>query len=172
MSALSVTEYAVLGILAEKPNHGFALAKALDTDSDVGRIFTVRRPLVYRALDRLVDAGHAEAIATQASDAGPRRVIHRATAGGRTCLNGWLTEPVQHIRDMRVEFLLKVTIIRRAGLSPAGLIADQRSALVSTLIALDEPATDPEDHVELWRRHIAAAAGAYLEDLDSRFGVG
>ncbi|HEY7824307.1 MAG TPA: PadR family transcriptional regulator, partial [Acidimicrobiia bacterium] len=61
-SELSVTEYAVLGILAEAPSHGFAVAKELDANTEVGRILTVRRPLVYRALDRLVDQRLAESV--------------------------------------------------------------------------------------------------------------
>ena len=53
---LSPTEHAVLGVLAEAPTHGFAIAKDLAPGTSVGRVLTVRRPLVYRALDRLVAA--------------------------------------------------------------------------------------------------------------------
>lgn len=161
---LSVTEYAVLGLLAEEQSHGFAIAKELDSDSDVGRVFTVRRPLVYRAIDRLQDAGCTEPVTTERGE-GPERVIFRVTAKGRRRLLGWLGEPVEHVRDLRIEFLLKLALLRRADRSPLGLIRVQQSTLASTLEALDDR-IDTHDHVELWRRHNAAAAAAYLEDLE------
>ena len=167
-SELSVTEYAVLGILAEGPSHGFAVAKELVANAEVGRILTVRRPLVYRALDRLVDQRLAEPVTTEKSDSGPNRTIHRVTGRGRTRLRRWLDKPVDHVRDMRIEFLLKLAIIRRSGRSPARLVRAQKESLQSTLEALDDPETD--DHVEIWRRHNARAAGAFLDELEQMYG--
>ena len=163
---LSTTEYAVLGVLAEGPSHGFAISKQLDSTAELGRVFTVRRPLVYRALDRLVESGYAEAVSTEKGDAGPKRVIHRITRPGRRRLDLWLTEPALHVRDLRIEFLLKLTFIRRYGDSPLELIRDQRTALDQTLSALDEARSEPDDHVELWRQHNAIATAGYLEDLE------
>jgi DNA-binding PadR family transcriptional regulator len=166
MPDLSVTEFSVLGVLAESPNHGFALARELSGRGEVGRVYTVRQPLVYRALDRLVEAGMAERMRTEESDSGPQRVIHRVTAQGRHQLNKWLEEPVAHVRDVRIELLLKLTLLQRAGRSPSRLIDEQRRALQPTLDALDDDTT--EDHVEIWRRHNARAVGAYLEELAGR----
>lgn len=164
--SLSATDYAVLGLLAEGPSHGFAISKRLDPDTEVGRVLTVRRPLVYRALDRLVDAGYAETVTTERGD-GPNRVIHRTTARGRARLHRWLAEPVGHVRELRIEFLLKLALLERSGESPLDLVHAQQEALGSTLVALDEPSSGDLDHVELWRRHNAAAAGAYLQDLEN-----
>ena len=164
---LSTTEFAVLGVLAEGPSHGFAISKEFEPDAELGRVFKVRRPLVYRALERLVEAGYAEAISTEKGDAGPNRVIHRITRSGRRHLDSWLAEPVSHVRDLRIEFLLKLALVRRSGRSPLALVEKQREALVTTFSALDE--VDIDDHVELWRRHNAAAAAAYLEDLSKRY---
>src|SRR5262245_30857708 len=99
---LSLTEHAVLGVLAERPTHGFAIARTLSPTGSVGRVLTVRRPLVYRALDRLVDIGLAQPVHSEPGEAGPQRVIHKATPNGRRRLNRWLDEPVQHIRDLRI----------------------------------------------------------------------
>lgn len=166
---LSLTEYAVLGLVAEEPSHGFALAKKLAADTEVGRVLTVRRPLVYRALDRLVDHGHVESVATEKGDAGPNRVIHRITQSGQRRLRSWLATPVEHVRDLRIEFLLKVAFLVRAESSPIGLIREQRAALVPTLAVVNAQTTDAvEDHVRLWRHHIAAASVAFLDDLELR----
>lgn len=171
-SPLSVTEHAVLGVLSEAPSHGFAISKQLDVDSEVGKVFTVPRTLVYRALDRLVEAGYAEHVTTE-KQGGPKRVVHGATRSGRSELRRWLSEPVGHIRDLRIEFLLKLTLLRRAGGSPLDLIRAQREALTPTFDALDDPAIDPSDHVEQWRRSNAAAAANYLDTLErANLGLG
>jgi DNA-binding PadR family transcriptional regulator len=161
----SLSEYAVLGILAESPSHGFAISKALEAGSDLGRMITVRRPLVYRALDRLVEAGLAAPGHTEPGSAGPNRLVHRITPGGRSVLNRWLSRPVGHVRDMRIEFQLKLALLERLRRSPLVLIRRQREALAPTLAALDTP-SDSSDSLELWRQHNAMAAGAYLENLE------
>ncbi|MGA7269616.1 MAG: PadR family transcriptional regulator [Acidimicrobiia bacterium] len=166
---LSTTECAVLALLGERPGHGFALARQLAAGSEIGRVFTVRRSLVYRALDRLVDAGLARPVSTEKGRAGPKRIIHAITPAGRGRLDDWLAEPVEHVRDLRIEFLLKLTMLRRSQRSPTTLIKSQRAALDNTLSALDENGPDPDDHVELWRRHQAATAGSYLEALQELY---
>jgi len=165
----SLTEYAVLGLLAEGPTHGFAISKALQTDTELGRVITVRRPLVYRALDRLVDAGLAEADHTEPGEAGPNRVIHRVTRPGKRRLDSWLGSPVGHIRDMRIEFQLKLALHQRLDRSPLQLVVRQRQTLDPTLAALEVPSSDSVDHLDLWRRHNAAAAASYLESLERHY---
>jgi PadR family transcriptional regulator AphA len=165
----SLTEYAVLGLLAEGPTHGFAISKSLQAGTDVGRVITVRRPLVYRALDRLVDAGLAEPMHTEPGAAGPDRFIHRISRGGRRRLHAWMDKPVAHVRDMRIEFQLKLALLQRLGRSPLELVAAQRETLDPTLAALDLPASGPVDHLELWRGYSAAAAASYLESLERHY---
>jgi DNA-binding PadR family transcriptional regulator len=162
---LSLTDYAVLGVLADRPTHGFAIARELSPTGAVGRVLTVSRPLVYRALDRLVDVGLAQPLHSEPGDAGPKRVIHKVTPNGRRKLNRWLVQPVRHIRDLRIEFQLKMTLAERSGKSPGALIEAQRAALDPTFAALED-ATGITDHLELWRRHNAAAASSYLAHLE------
>ncbi|HUG32758.1 MAG TPA: PadR family transcriptional regulator [Acidimicrobiia bacterium] len=163
-----MTEYTVLGVLAEGPTHGFAIAKELTADAELGRIYTVHRSLVYRALDRLVANGLAAPSQVETSEAGPNRIVHRISSRGRAVLRSWLEAPVSHVRDLRIEFLLKLTLIRRSGRSPVALIATQRLSLESTLDALDQPG--PADPVDLWRQHNARTAAAYLDELETIFG--
>jgi len=161
----SLAEWAVLGLLGESPAHGFALARALGPGTELGRVLTVRRPLVYRALDRLVVDGFATADRTEPGKAGPHRTIHRITDLGRRRLASWLGSPVTHIRDLRVELLLKLVLLRRAGRDRGLLIARQREALRTTLEALLETGGEAGDEVDMWRRHTARAVSAYLDDL-------
>ncbi len=164
---LSLTEWVVLTVLGESASHGFAIAKELRPDGDLGRVITVHRPLVYRALDRLVAARLAEPHSTEPGDAGPTRIVHRITPSGRQAVDEWLENPVAHVRDLRIEFLAKVRLNQRRGRAIEGLVAAQQATLAPTFAQLttDEPADQPADIVETWRRYAAAAARDFLTHL-------
>lgn len=156
----------MLGLLAEQPQHGFAMAKELGVDGGLGRIYTVRRSQVYRALDRMVTAGLAEPMSKEPGDGGPARLIHRITGEGGSALDRWLAEPVPHIRDLRIEFMLKLAFLTRRGVSPAPLVRLQLDVLEEAFRLLGE--LGEADHVDLWRKHNARAASGFLEDLLGR----
>ena len=123
---LSLTEWVVLALVGEAPTHGFAVARELQAETDLGRILTVHRPLVYRALSRLEEAGLVEEAATEPGDAGPNRTVMRATRRGKAALKRWFVHPVDHIRDLRIEFLIKLRLTERRGNDAQPLVAAQR----------------------------------------------
>lgn len=184
----SLNEWVVLAVLAEQPTHGFAMAKQLAPDSDLGRILTVRRPQVYRAIDRLVDQRLISPFQVEPGDAGPTRTVHRVTQAGERASRRWLLEPVNHVRDLRVEFLIKLRLLERSDLPAGQLIEAQRAALGDTLQRLMAKLPEPSaggtapgevdvaaggtaldrvsvDVVDRWRAHSANAAWAFLEGL-------
>jgi DNA-binding PadR family transcriptional regulator len=161
---LSLTEFAVLGLLAERPTHGFAISKELAPNGAVGRVVTV-----HRALDRLVVLGLAQPVHSEPGDGGPQRLIHQVTAPGKGQLKRWLRQPVGHVRDMRIGFQLKLILLQRSGASPLTLIKAQRLLLQPTLVALDTASPEPLDHLELWRQHNAAATDDYLKTLEDLY---
>ena len=169
VARLSLTEWAVLAALAERPAHPFAVARLLAQDGELGRVLTVRRPLVYRAAERLAAAGLCRPDHTEPGEGGPERTVYRVTPAGRRALAQWLAEPVTRVRDLRLEFLLKVRLTRRAGRSPLPLVQAQRAALAARLEALAAADEAAADEVALWRRHSARSAQAFLEELEARF---
>ena len=155
----TLTEWVVLGLLAQGPTHGFALARRLRRGGEVGRVWAASRPLTYRALDQLVAARWAEPIGTEPG-AGPVRTLHRITPAGRRALARWLAAPVEHLRDVRSELLVKLLLLEQAGRSPAPLVAAQRTAFRAPLrAALEAPGTDA---VTRWRRAQAEAVERFL----------
>ena len=151
-------------MVSESPTHGFAIARELQAESDLGRILTVHRPLVYRALDRLTEAGLITSGATEPGDAGPNRTVRKITRKGKTRLAKWFVEPVDHIRDLRIEFLIKLRLTERIGHDAGPLVRAQRDELAPTFTTL-AAVGDADDVVVQWRRHNAAAAQAFLDDL-------
>jgi DNA-binding PadR family transcriptional regulator len=163
---LSLTECAVLALLVEEPRHGYDLASELSPSSEVGEVWTVSRPLVYRALDRLEALGLAEARRREPGQAGPRRTVYGPTRRGRSLLRRWLAAPVDHLRDVRGALLLKLVLGRRLGVDRGPLVESQLRALAPQLDALAS-APDPGDPVGLWRHHAALATRAFLADLSA-----
>ncbi len=161
---LPQNEWIVLALLAEQPNHGFAIARVLEKGTDIGRLVTVHRPLVYRALDRLVLAGLAKASQPEPGARGPQRRQHVITTLGRSHLREWLQRPVDHVRDLRIVFLVKLRLIERSGGDARPLVVAQQAALAETLSELLKPDAG-SDVVGTWRRHNAAAVACFLKEL-------
>ena len=87
-------EWAVLGVLVERPRHGFAVAAELAPGTELGSAWTVRRPLVYRAVEHLLELRLARLSKEEPGSAGPRRRVVAPTAAGQRRLRAWLDEPV------------------------------------------------------------------------------
>ena len=142
--SLGAGAWAVLALTAEGPTHGFAVAKALGPDGEIGRVWSLSRPLVYRALDELVEVGLVEKGAVEPSDRGPDRRSIRATALGRRRLGRWLNEPVEHVRDVRSLLMLKLLFLDRSGGDPAPLLEAEQALLEPVAEALEEQARELE----------------------------
>jgi len=161
---LSLNEWAVLGLLAEQPRHGYDIAAELEPGSEVGEVWRLPRALVYRAIGRLESLGLVEPEGTEPGRGGPPRTVHGATPEGAERFRAWLDVPVEHLRDLRSSFLLKLVLARRAGVDTTELVRAQRARLAGQLAALAEP-PPPGDAVALWRHHSARAAEEFLAAL-------
>jgi DNA-binding PadR family transcriptional regulator len=164
---LSLNEWAVLGLLVERPRHGYDVAAELRPDTDIGQVWRLTRPLVYRAIARLDALDLARADHTEPGTGGPPRTVYAATDAGRDRLGDWLARPVDHVRDMRSAFLLKVALAHRLRVDTTDLVRAQRTRLDAHLAALGAP-PPPDEVVALWRHHSAQAARAFLDALAPR----
>jgi PadR family transcriptional regulator AphA len=160
-TALSPAEWASLGLLAEQPAHGFAVARAFAPEGEVGRVWSCSRPLVYRALAVLVERGLVEERGSQPSEAGPQRTMLGVTRAGRRELERWLAEPAEHVRDIRSALMLKLLFLSRRGADPSELLERQREVLASLVEGLEAAWGDAEDFdrvLYLWRLESARAS--------------
>ncbi|MCA1481915.1 PadR family transcriptional regulator, partial [Bradyrhizobium sp. NBAIM08] len=106
----------------------YDVAARLGPAGDIGRVWTLSRPLTYRALDQLVQRGLAEVAGEERGTAGGNRTILRTTRTGRSMLRRWLTQPVQHLRDVRGELMVKLLLCDVNGVDTAPLLRAQRVA--------------------------------------------
>jgi DNA-binding PadR family transcriptional regulator len=164
---LSPGEWAVLGLLAEEPRHGFGLAKAMAPDGDIGRVWALSTPLVYRALSTLQAKGMATTAGVEHSDLGPQRQLMCPTGEGLASLADWLAEPVRHVRDTRSLLMLKLAFIIRSGADPEPLLRAQELAFRPVLERFQQQAEEAEPGFDrmllLWRVESVQAAVAFLK---------
>jgi DNA-binding PadR family transcriptional regulator len=125
---LSLTEWLVLCVSAEKPTHGFAIAAQLGRGSALGAVWYVARPQVYRCLERLAGLGLIRELGQERSSAGPVRQLCEVTPAGRELAEAWLVRPARHGRDVLSELLVKLALLDRAGADAGGLIRAQRTS--------------------------------------------
>ena len=162
---MALPEWTVLVVLSQRPAHGFAVSLLTAPDGELGRIWRIPRPVVYRAIGRLLDAGFITPEAVEPG-LGPQRTIYTVTVRGREEAEHWLNTPVEHVRDMRSQLLIKLALLHRAGRDPADLIKRQRAALDPIARAMQVPQPGGFDEILLaWRRATAAAAVGFLDAI-------
>lgn len=165
---LSPGEWAVLGVVAEGPTHGFDVARDFAPDGPIGRVWTLPRPVVYQLIKKLLQVGLIEERSTQRSDRGPVRTIVAATPAGRRALKRWLSTPVDHVRDVRSLLLLKLALLDRAGRDHLPLVEAQRQRIAAQVESLRQARRDTEGFERVlaeWRLASSRATADFLDAL-------
>ncbi len=158
---LPLSELVCLTLITQKVSHGWALGTLLAPDGELGRIWTLSRPLTYRAIDGLVDKQLITRTG-QAAGRGRDRVILAPTPAGRRLAKKWLDVPVDHLRDVRTELLVKLYLRDRIGLDNHPLLTAQQELFAPTIDVLTSCDVDA-DLVDLWRRESARAVRRFLD---------
>jgi len=123
---------AILGLLAQKPRHGYELHAAFA--AVVGEAtWDVKPAQIYTTLERLEESGLVETKSDLGEGREPDRRIYAITRDGKDALKDWFTEGVatEHQRD---EFYVKLMIGLVSGeADPARIIQTQRARLYQEL---------------------------------------
>jgi PadR family transcriptional regulator AphA len=172
---LACGEWAILGLITEQHRHGFALARLMAPGGEVGQVWALPKPLVYRALATLQDRGLAAPAGEERGERGPNRVLLGATPEGVAALQTWLTLPVRHLRDVRSLLMLKLALLDRVGGDPVPLLSAQRERLLPLVDALAERLATAEGFgrtLLAWRLESARAAVRFVEAVGDAVPVG
>ncbi len=127
-------EFVLLGLLAEKPAHGYELFQQLHSLRPLALVWNVGQPQLYALLDKLERQGllNGELLAGEGHP--DRKQLHLTETGHRR-FAAWYPSPVPHARDMRQEFLARLYFARRLGGAQA-LLASQRETCLGWLDSL------------------------------------
>jgi DNA-binding PadR family transcriptional regulator len=157
---LRLADYACLAAVAEGAEHGWAVGSLLARTGEVGRVWSLSRPLTYRSIDVLVERKLLSRRGTTQGRGGERTLL-RITPAGRRTLAAWLDTPVEHLRDVRTELLLKLVLRERAHMSNRPLLEAQRAHFADAIDVLTTDRGDL-DVVARWRMESARAVARFL----------
>lgn len=125
--------YAILGLLAQKPRHGYELRAAFEAVVGGDKNWEVKPAQIYTTLERLEEAG----LVRRESDLGegnePARRVYAILPKGSVALHEWFARGVTpwHQRD---EFFVKLMVALASGeAEPARIIQTQRAHLFQEL---------------------------------------
>ena len=154
--------HAVLGLLAQRPRHGYELRAAFQALVGGKENWDVKPAQIYTTLMRLEQGGFiAEDCIEQ--DAGPEKRIYAITLTGRKILAEWFACGVKpgHQQD---EFFLKLMIGLASGAAdPYYLIQTQRTHLFQKLHDITEQRSYVDPSRELAMIFLLDKAAMHLE---------
>jgi DNA-binding PadR family transcriptional regulator len=166
MQASWASEMILLGLLCERPMHGYELAQCVATDGALPVIWRFARSEVYFLLGKLRERGYV-AESGEGKGSGPTRTIYTATAEGGAALDAWLRSPELRPRLLRTAFLARVHLaLRRDPALAADIIASQQAHLRDWLARERSAAESADEYVRLVLEVRAAQVEASIAALD------
>jgi PadR family transcriptional regulator AphA len=168
---LSLAEGLVLCLVSEGPTYGLLLAGQLAPDGSLGQIWSVPKAMVYYTLQQLELLGLIRMTGEQQASRGRARSVCEITPAGRLAAEAWLRRPVDHVRDVRSELMVKLALHDRAGADSRPLVRAQLARLAPAAAALDDrlrTVTGFERTLVLWRHEAMTATRQFLTILAAR----
>ncbi|CAG0942061.1 hypothetical protein ANRL1_00795 [Anaerolineae bacterium] len=154
--------HAVLGLLAQRPRHGYELRAAFQAVVGGEENWDVKPAQIYTTLARLESGGLVVENAIE-QDAGPEKRIYAITPVGRKLLKDWFASGIEqeHQRD---EFFIKMMIGLISGVAdPYNLIHTQRGHLYQELHNITAQRSRADPKRELARILLLDKAVMHLE---------
>jgi DNA-binding PadR family transcriptional regulator len=154
--------HAVLGLLAQRPRHGYELRAAFQALVGGEENWAVKPAQIYTTLTRLEQGGFVAEDSVE-QDAGPEKRIYAITLAGRKTLKEWFACGIEreHQHD---EFFLKLMIGLASGSAdPYRLIQTQRAYLFQELHDITEQRSHADPSRELAKILLLDKAVMHLE---------
>ena len=103
---LTAAEYVVLGLLSRRPAHGYELQRQLTGRRGLGLVCPVEPAMVYAILKSL--SGLELIDGEWDNSTYPPKAIYATTDIGDAEFQRWLVRPVGRMREVRVDFMVKL----------------------------------------------------------------
>lgn len=145
---------ALLGLLAQKPRHGYELRAAFVAMLGGESNWDLKPAQVYTTLARLAEAGMiAQQEITQTG--GPEKTIYAITPAGQAELIRWFNTPVEAAHQHDEVYLKLVLSLATGSADPYQILQAQRASLYRQLHAAtgQRSAADPENDLAIVLLH-------------------
>jgi DNA-binding PadR family transcriptional regulator len=107
-------EWALLGLLTQKPKHGYELHQYFTDPSALGQVWYLGLSQMYKLLKELERQSYVE-VTVELQENYPARKVYHITPSGRSAFLHWMEKPVSNTRLIRVEFLAKLFLAQLLG---------------------------------------------------------
>lgn len=104
-------DFLLLGIIDRKPTHAYDLYKQVTTSEELKTIWTFRQSRLYAVLDKIERSGLINT-EIEPGDTLPNRKICTLTPIGKATFEKWLHSPVDHMNEIRSDFLGKLYFLK------------------------------------------------------------
>ena len=117
-------EQMVLALLSLRPMHGYEMVSFVDGEG-LAAVCPVEQSTLYTYLRNLEARALVEWTEERVGSRPPRKT-YRLTDSGREAISDWLRRPVERMREVRLEFLLKLFFLQRTdGVALRTLVEEQ-----------------------------------------------
>ena len=141
-SGLSLGEYAILGVLRERPMHGYEIARRFGGETELGIVLPIDMSNVYAMLKDLQEQGLIEGRRETVGLRPPRTVFSLTTEAEAAFLE-WIATPVGRMREIRADLLVKLYFCRAIGVNAtAHLLEAQIAASQEYVVRLERLRAD------------------------------
>jgi len=110
---LTPSEYAVLGLLRQRPAYGYELQRQLNGGHGLARVCPVEPAMVYAILKSL--SGLELIDGEWDNSSYPPRAVYATTPEGDATFQRWLQQPVERLRQIRHDFMVKLFFVLEEG---------------------------------------------------------
>ncbi len=170
-------EFVLLGLLADRPMHGYDLYHELTGMPGLSMLWNVKQSLLYSILEKMEDRGWLSSQRIE-GETRPARKEYQLTPAGEGALKEWIASPVERPREVRQVFLAKYFFARQAGDDLAGELLEKQIVVcqewLSSLrrhIMEYSPGEDFEWAVYSFRIHQVESILAWLETCKVETGA-
>lgn len=159
------SENIILGLLCERPMHGYELARVVQEDEALRAIWRIERSEVYFLLGKLRQRAYVIEHAEERPH-GPARTVYAPTESGRATYEQWLQSPEPHPRNLRSALLARVYMALRYDPAVALALIDAQQLALGEWLAREQHRQSANAVVALVHGLRAAQVQATLGALD------
>jgi PadR family transcriptional regulator AphA len=141
---LTPVEYAVLGLLRQRPSHGYELQRQLSGRHGLAIVCPVEPAMVYAVLKSL--SGLELIDGEWDNRTYPPKAIYSVTETGDSEFQRWLMRPVGRIREVRLDFMVKLYFLMQE--EPPAQRTETRNLLAGQLDVCETYASEIEHEIE------------------------
>jgi len=129
-------EYALLGILMTGPKHGYDMHSYFS--SNMHQFWRLSMSQIYALLKRMEKNGVVISKGEWQNNR-PAKKIFSITQTGKEGFLNWIYSPVNHVRNLRIEFMAKLFFIKELKLERATDIIDKQIEILQEKLHLMQP---------------------------------